>query len=351
MIVIVILIVIVIVNVNAIVNVNVNAMTGKVGGVVMVEEKSFKKPSSAELKKILTPEQYTCTQEKGTEVPFKNAYWNNYADGIYVDLISGDALFSSADKFDSGSGWPSFTKPIESDEIITKADNSHGMRRTELRSKRGDSHLGHVFDDGPGLDRKRYCINSASLKFIAADKLKESGYGRYLFLFAKKMNLQIATLAGGCFWGLEDLLAKIPGVVEVQVGYTGGKLTHVRYEEVKKGTTGHAESVQLLFDPKKISYEDILLHFFRYHDPTSVDRQGDDIGTQYRSAIFYDGEEQKKTAEKTIERVTKSGKWSKPIVTKIVAAGDFWRAEDYHQDYLRKQPQGYTCHFDRKFEF
>lgn len=326
------------------------AVFGK-GGRVMAEEKPFKKPSAEELKKILTPEQYRCSQESGTEAPFKNAYWNHHEDGIYVDVVSGDPLFSSLDKYDSGSGWPSFTKPIDENVVATKPDHSHGMTRTEIRSKRADSHLGHVFDDGPGPTHERYCTNSASLKFIPVDKLKEAGFGRYLFPFAKKKGWEIATLAGGCFWGLEDLLRKIPGVIEVQVGYTGGKLKNARYEDVKKGTTGHAETVQILFDPKKVKYDDILLEFFRYHDPTTVDRQGNDIGSQYRSAIFYDGEAQKKTAEKIKERVDKSGKWGKPVVTKIEPLTEFWRAEDYHQDYLQKHPDGYTCHFPRKLEF
>lgn len=311
----------------------------------------YKKPSAAELKKILSPEQYNCTQEQGTEAPFKNAYWNNHADGVYVDVVSGEPLFSSLDKYDSGSGWPSFTKPIEQLSVVSKLDVSHGMRRTEIRSRAADSHLGHVFDDGPGPDHKRFCINSASLKFVPLEKMKEAGYGHLLFLFAQHKGWEVATLAGGCFWGLEDLLRRLPGVVESHVGYTGGTLAKAGYEDVKKGTTGHAESVQILFDPKKLTYEDLLLNFFRFHDPTTVDQQGNDIGSQYRSAIFYSNETQKKTAEKIIERVNKSGKWKKPIVTQVLAAGSFWRAEDYHQDYLQKHPNGYTCHFDRKYQF
>ena len=136
--------------------------------ILTAHAEDYKKPSKEELKKTLTPQQYSCTQEEGTEAPFKNAYWNNHEDGIYVDLLSGDALFSSLDKYDSGTGWPSFTKPIEDDSVTTKVDNTLGMARTEIRSKRADSHLGHVFDDGPtdktGL---RYCINSVSLGFIS----------------------------------------------------------------------------------------------------------------------------------------------------------------------------------------
>lgn len=139
----------------------------------------------SELKKKLTPEQYRVTQECGTEPPFKNAYWNNHEAGIYVDVVSGEPLFSSLDKFDSGSGWPSFTRPIDGAEIAEKVDSTHGMVRTEVRSGKADSHLGHVFDDGPGPKGLRYCINSASMRFIPVSELEKQGYGRYLKLFKK----------------------------------------------------------------------------------------------------------------------------------------------------------------------
>ena len=150
-------------------------------------DQSSPKPSSDDLKKKLTPEQYRVTQQCGTEPPFRNEYWDNHKAGIYVDVVSGEPLFTSLDKFDSGSGWPSFTKPIDKNNVNEKSDRAFGMERTEVRSSKGDSHLGHVFDDGPtdkgGL---RYCINSASLRFIPVEKLKEEGYGQYLPLFEKK---------------------------------------------------------------------------------------------------------------------------------------------------------------------
>jgi methionine-S-sulfoxide reductase len=164
-------------------------------------------------------------------------------------------------------------------------------------------------------------------------------------------SLEIATLAGGCFWGMEDLFRKIPGVVNTEVGYTGGKTPNATYKDVKTGSTNHAESLQIEFDPSKLSYEDLLLFFFRVHDPTTLNQQGNDIGTQYRSAIFYHSDAQKKTAEKVIERVNKSGAWKKPVVTQLVPATEFYIAEDYHQDYLEKEPNGYTCHYIRRIEY
>jgi peptide-methionine (S)-S-oxide reductase len=156
---------------------------------------------------------------------------------------------------------------------------------------------------------------------------------------------ETATLAGGCFWGVEELVRKLPGVVDTTVGYAGGTLDNPRYEDVKTGRTGHAESLEIVFDPAKISYDDILDFFFRLHDPTTPNRQGNDIGTQYRSAIFAHDEKQREAAKKAIERAQQ--KWPRPITTEVVDYTKFWPAEGYHQDYLQRKPDGYTCHYLR----
>ena len=305
------------------------------------------KPSPAELRQKLTPMQFHVTQEAGTEPPFQNAYWDEHRDGVYVDVVSGKPLFSSKDKFDSGCGWPSFTKPLAGEDVVEKRDMSVGMVRTEVRSKKVDSHLGHVFEDGP-KDRGglRYCINSASLRFVPMEDLEKEGLGSFLPLFGKTAPApkeEIATLAGGCFWGMEDLIRKQPGVVAIEVGYTGGTIAHATYEHHE----GHAEAVQIRFDPTKTSFETLLRFFFRMHDPTTLNRQGNDMGSSYRSAIFYHSDAQRQTAERVKAEVDASGKWKQPIVTEITQAGPWWKAEDYHQDYLEKHPGGYTCHFVR----
>ena len=156
---------------------------------------------------------------------------------------------------------------------------------------------------------------------------------------------ETATLAGGCFWGVEELIRKLPGVVDTTVGYAGGTTKNPRYEDVKTGRTGHAESLQIVFDPSKISFDAILDDFFRLHDPTTPNRQGNDVGTQYRSAIFYHDEKQREAAERAVARAQQ--KWPRPITTEIVPYTEFWEAEDYHQDYLKRYPNGYTCHFYR----
>ncbi len=320
--------------------------------------KSYLKPETSTLKQKLTPEQYRVTQECGTEPPFRNAYWDNHEAGIYVDVVSGEPLFSSVDKFDSGSGWPSFTRPLEPN-VTEKTDATLGMVRVEVRSKNADSHLGHVFPDGP-RDRGglRYCINSASLRFVPAARLEAEGYGQYAALFplvrqegttAVAAGEEVALLAGGCFWGMEDLLRKIPGVLETEAGYTGGWLKNPKYDDTHDSKSGHAEAVRVVFDPRKLSYEVLLEQwFFKMHDPTTLNRQGNDTGTQYRSAIFFTTQAQRATAEAVKARIDKSGKWGRPIVTEITAASTWYPAEDYHQDYLVRNPGGYTCHFMRE---
>ncbi|MFW6051955.1 MAG: bifunctional methionine sulfoxide reductase B/A protein [Myxococcota bacterium] len=353
----------------------------------VLSTRSYAKPSDAELREELTPLQYRVTQEGATEPAFRNEYWDHHEAGLYVDVATGEPLFASVDKFESGTGWPSFTRPVEPGRVLTREDRSLGMTRTEVVSRGGESHLGHVFDDGPEPTGLRYCINSAALRFVPVERLEDEGYGAYLPLFegdgarsearvhtdnacaseaagrtcgaaaqreetepaGRAATLETAILAGGCFWGMEEILRGIDGVLETEVGYTGGRTPDPSYDEVRTGETGHAEAVRVVFDPERLSYEDLLEDwFFRMHDPTTVNRQGNDVGTQYRSAIFVTSPEQRRIAEEVKARAGRSGRWDGPIVTRIEEAGEFTPAEDRHQDYLQKNPNGYTCHYLRE---
>ncbi len=339
-----------------------------------LSSKVYKKPDISELKTRLSALEFAVTQREATEPPFQNRYFDQHEAGIYVDIVTGEPLFSSLDKFDSGTGWPSFSRPIEPERVVERVDDSLGVRRVETRSKAGDSHLGHLFPDGPAPTRQRYCINSAALRFIPLAQLETEGYGAYLSRFAGAVpapvasgaqlnqcttpsaaqpkgcqtSLETAVLAGGCFWGMQDLLRKVPGVLETEVGYSGGTSPSPSYSEVKTGKTGHAEAVRIVFDPKQLSYAELLKSwFFRMHDPTTLGRQGNDVGSQYRSAIFTLSEEQNRVARRARDEVAQSGRWKSLIVTEITPFISFTRAEDDHQDYLVRHPDGYTCHYLR----
>lgn len=289
-------------------------------------------PKIDELAKGLTTEEAQVILAKGTERAFCGNLVDNKKDGTYMCRLCGLPLFSSDAKFDSGTGWPSFFKPYDKAHVLEERDVSHGMVRTEILCARCGGHLGHVFDDGPRPTGLRFCLNSVSLKFYEkGEKVPEA---------SMPLKTETAYFAGGCFWGAEDRFQQLPGVIDAVSGYMGGKTKNPTYEDVCSHTTGHAETVKIVFDPAKITYRQLLEKFFKFHDPTQLNRQGPDIGDSYRSAIFASGAEQLAAAKAFIDEQSKTPRFEKRrIVTQLQEAekaGPFYPAEDYHQDYHAK---------------
>jgi peptide methionine sulfoxide reductase msrA/msrB len=267
----------------------------------------------------LTPEEQRVILHEGTERAFSGKFNDFHETGIFTCKQCGKPLFESDSKFDSGTGWPSFDDAIEG-AIREVKDGG----RTEIECANCGGHVGHVFR-GEGFTAKntRHCTNSVSLDFVKAS------------------NEERAIFAGGCFWGVEHLMEKIPGVLSATSGYIDGKTEDPSYEEVCYKDTGHAEAVEVIFDSSKVDYETVAKMFFEIHDPTQVNRQGPDMGTQYRSAVYYFDDAQRETAEKLIGILESKGM---DIATQVEPAGTFWAAEDYHQDYYAKNGKTPYCH-------
>jgi peptide methionine sulfoxide reductase msrA/msrB len=303
--------------------------------------------SAAEWRKRLTPEQFKVLRSSDTERPFCGLLLDNKEAGVYACAGCGLPLFSSDSKFHSGTGWPSFFQPIAKGNVAERVDRSHGTIRTEINCARCDGHLGHVFNDGPQPTGLRFCLNSESLKFTPSEKLKELADP----LADKPKDGKpsagdsssngpsaTAVFAGGCFWCTEAAFEQLDGVIDVESGYSGGTQATADYNTVCSGRTGHAEVIRVRYNPERISYDQLLDVFFDAHDPTQLNAQGNDEGTQYRSAIFYANSQEKEAAEAKVRQLTDKRAFSNPIVTTLEPLETFFPAEDYHQDYARRNP-------------
>jgi len=287
--------------------------------------KDSKQPNTGKMEfKKLTPEEENVIVNKGTERPYSGKYENFSEKGTYVCKRCGAPLFRSDDKFDAGCGWPSFDDEIPG--AVKRQADADGMR-TEILCARCGAHLGHVFK-GEGLTPKntRNCVNSISMDFIPA---------------GTKAKTDTAIFSGGCFWGVEYYMMKLKGVISSTVGYTGGHTENPTYQQVCSGNTGHYEAIEVVFDPSNTTFEEVTKLFFEIHNPTQWNHQGPDWGEQYRSAVFYRNEEQKKVTEKLISILKAKGY---AVVTEVKPAKTFWKAEDYHQDYYNHKGSEPYCH-------
>jgi peptide methionine sulfoxide reductase msrA/msrB len=290
--------------------------------------------SDAEWRKVLSPDLYAVAREADTERAFTGTMWNSEAKGTYYCAACGYKLFKSTQKFTSSCGWPSFFEQLNKESITFKADNSYGMQRVEALCGRCNSHLGHLFDDGPEPTGKRYCMNAISLDFVPDSVANES-----------KGNLETIVLGGGCYWCVEAVYDNLQGVKSVYSGFAGGTVENPSYEEVCTGKTGAAEVVEITYDKSITNLDEIFKVFFTVHDPTTLNRQGADVGTQYRSAIFYKNEDQKKTAQSIIDELNASKVYSSKIVTTLEPFKKFYKAEEYHQNYYENNKDKPYCQF------
>lgn len=274
----------------------------------------------------LSPEEERILIYKGTERPFTGQFYNTFEQGVYVCKQCNSPLYRSSDKFESHCGWPSFDDEISG--AVKRIPDADGMR-IEIICSNCNGHLGHVFA-GEGFTEKniRHCVNSISLNFIPDEKV-------YI------QKTEIAIFAGGCFWGVEYYFQNFEGVISTEVGYIGGTVKNPAYREVCNQTTGHAEAIKIVFDPDKTNFEKLARLFFEIHDPTQINRQGPDIGDQYRSEIFFTNEKQKGIALSLMDQLIKNGT---NIVTELTQAGEFYTAEEYYQKYYQKNNKTPYCH-------
>ena len=287
------------------------------------------KPWTTKLKN-LTPFEKHVIVDKGTERAFSGEYVNTSDKGVYKCKVCDASLYRSDDKFDSHCGWPSFDNAIPG--AIKEVPDKDG-RRTEIVCTNCGAHMGHVFK-GEGLTKKnvRHCVNSVSLQFAKQKMLKKN---------AVTSNLKKAYFAGGCFWGVEYYLEKIKGVKEVTSGFMGGKMSNPSYKDVIYKNTGHLETVEVLYDPSKVSYETLAKTFFEIHDPTQTNGQGPDIGSQYLSAVFVNNNEERDITNKLIKVLESKGL---KVATKVLSKTTFYTAEGYHQDHYERKGGTPYCH-------